>query len=530
MVNVINPKVSVIDYGPELKLENRVVITSDDFVCGSAQIAYRDTGVLQELMDIKSGKITLDETQTPFAEKIKTSLIKAAGSGHASMATTPGIWLYLEGNCSKMVDSIFSGARFASFIMPSGRRVPVAKPQIVVPQGIVDRGFTDLYVRVSERNIDLYEKLQEQGVQKEEAAKIVQYGHRGGGFAFMPLETLICVSRNIKEENSLIPGEAKEIVKQLENFIYAHRMGITYEARSNAPRTGCPNPNIFHNRKNLARELIENNYGEVLDHPVLLSTMEIPSEDRDRRIADYLQRREKLFATKEGVESNWRQMLRELELIVEDSNDSVSVKTVSNSPWRVWGEVKRHRTLGQTTESVYSAVNRAINVVNSDSSVFGNASRFAEVVSLPPQIEENRELLMSWIEAFSNSVRAYEKMVIGGVKESDAILVVPRGLKFGIVKTYDFYNLTTGMMSLRLCSTCEPEMRKTTEKERELVMGCFDISASVKQLITPKCIYVGFCTEDKYCGRVNQISPFYNADIHKAMKKSRESEIRSRLV
>ncbi len=526
MVDIINPKVNVIDYGPNITLPDETIITPDEIIYGAAGITYRDTGALQQLMDLKSGKVKLDEEKyrgLSVQQVIKKSLISSASSGHASMSTTPGFWMYLEGNCSKMVDSIFTGARFSSSLMPSGRRIPVTKEQIVIPQSIVNTRFEKDYMRISKANIELYEQLQLKKVPKEEAAKIVQYGHRGGGFAFMPLETLISVARNIKEDGSLVPREARKIVSQLEDFIYSHGMGITYEARTNAPRTGCPNPNIFHKRKNLAQELIEQNYEGVLENPVLISVTDIDTMlgERNIKIADYLTKREKLFSTQEGVEANWKNMLRELELIVEDYNDSISVKTISSSPWRVWGEVKRHRTLGQTTESVYNAINRAINVVNNTSAVFGNSIRFNEVVSIPPQIEENKELLTSWINAFSNSVKTYERMIGEGVKESDAIMIIPRGLKLGIAKTYDFYNLTAGYMSLRLCNTAEPEMRRTTEQEKELIINSNKISSEIKQLISPKCNYVGFCP-DRYCGKVNLVSPFYTKEIHSEMKKFRE--------
>lgn len=513
MVNIINPKVTIIDYGPKLVLQDGTTITPDELVYGASRITYKDTGVLSEMIELKkSGK--------DLRSDVKKSLIKSAGSGHASMATTPGLWLYLEGNSSKMVDSIFTGARFSSSLMPSGRRVPVTKQQILIPSEIREKGFEDLYMKVSEANIGLYEELQTKGVPKEEAAKIVQYGHKGGGFAFMPLETIICVARNINENGSLIPGEAKEILSQLEEFIYKNGMGVVYDARKNAPRTGCPNPNIFHNRVNLAEQLITENYQDVLNKgPQILFNQDIfyPCNKGTQRIASYLKKRNKSFSSLEDVEKNNAELLRELELVIEDYNDSLNIKTISNSPWRVWGEVKRHRTLGQTTESVYNAIEK-----RARQELLNRAPDFNKVMSMPPEILNNPELYDKWTEAFSNSIKAYSIMINSGINPRDAIMVVPRGLKLGILKSYDLYNLTTGYMSLRLCNTAEPEMRRTTEQEKELFKNI--LPGEINKLITPKCFYVGFCP-DKYCGKVNSVSNFYNKDIHAKMQKSREESI-----
>ena len=155
MINVIDPKVTVIDYGPKLKLDNGQEITPDEFVWGAAAITYKDTGTVNELIEKKKNEEDIKET-------ITKSLIRSGGAGHASMATTPGFWLYLEGNSSKMVDSMFTGAKFASSLMPSGRRIPIENSQIVVPKGIAEKGneLTNLYLQASEKNIHAYEHLQ----------------------------------------------------------------------------------------------------------------------------------------------------------------------------------------------------------------------------------------------------------------------------------------------------------------------------------------------------------------------------------
>ena len=516
---VVDPKVKVVSYGPEFRFPNGQIMTPDEFVYAAANITYKDIGALQEFMGLR-------QEETGLAEKVQNSLIKVAGAGHASMATTPGLWIFLEGNCSKLVDSIFTGARHGSSLMPSGRRVPISVDQIVVPKGISEIGgeAEKLYLETSERNIRLYEELQEKGVPKEEASKIVQYGHRGGGFMFMPLETFIYFSRLSEEEGRAFPREGREIISQIENQMQEMGMNTTYQARKSAPRTSSVNPNIFHFRRNLAQEVIES--GMFDSDPILISLTHRESYERDSRIRRYLERRKRLFSSQEGIKENWGSLLTELDQIVSDYNNSVSVVTAVPTPWRVWGEVKRHRTLPQTVESVYNAVQRAW-----DGMGYTPHIKWEHVVSLPGPVRKNEEIHSKWTNAFCDSVKTYQRLLEMGVQESDAIMVVPRGIKLGVVKNFDLYNLTLGYMSLRLCETAEAEMRKITEQERRLVEKS-GLPQEIKDLMAPKCSHTGFCPELSFAKSCNRILPFvgsYNEQFHNEIQESRREGIKQRL-
>ncbi len=515
MDNIIEPKVRVVSYGPVCTLENEETITPDELVWGAAGITYKDIGALEELFELK-------RNEKDLSKEIEKSLVKSAGAGHASMATTPGFWLYLGGKCSKLVDSMFTGARFSSSLMPSGRRIPVAKEQILVPAGIAlkNEKAKELYLNVSEANIDAYERLQKNGVPKEEAVKIVQYGHRGGGFMFMPLETFISFKREAEFGGHWLPAEGIRIIDEIESFVKEHGMGVTYEARRAAPRTGCPNPNIFHNRKNLAYSALD----EVLEHSIILSEFCVQSYTRDKRINEYLESRDNVFSSPERIKESWPKLLRELEEIVADFNDSVGVVVATNTPWRVWGEVKRHRTLPQTAESIYHAVARAKELGNKEADL-------SYYMSLPESVRNSEDGFKLWRERFADSVNAYFKLLDMGVHESDAIALIPRGIKLSVVKNFDLYNLTTGYMSLRLCSTAEEEMRRLTEQERELIIKSPVIPRNIHKLLSPKCSYVGFCPDDRWkkCGNVLKFVPGYNAEVHADIQSSRKKGIEEKL-
>lgn len=520
MVNIINPRVRVVSFGPSLKIDNALTpmeITPDEFVYGASRITYKDMFAIDELFKAKA-----DEKD--ITDKMKGALIKSAGSGHASMATTPGMWVIFEGDTSKFVDSIFTTAKFGSSLMPSGRRVPITKDNILVPRAIAEAGedAIGIYMKVSNQNIDAYETLQQRGVPKEEAAKIVQYGHKGGGFAFMPLETLISFSREIEHDNNCIPEEGKEIVRQLEDFVKSNGMKTIYEARKAAPRTGCPNPSIFHDRKNLAHDFVSPVHADLLFPNVrdsrVLDVFQI--EGLKEAIKNYVSVRNEVFGTKSVF--GWKSLLREIENISADYNDAVNIMTCTNTPWRVWGEVKRHRTLDQTAESVYHAAARATELLK-----FNN---LRDATSVPDSFDYKTEddNFKLWKKCFSDSIAGYNELVSMGIKKSEAIAIIPRGLKLGVIKSYNLYNLTTGYMSLRLCNTAEREMRHITDLERDAILRNGE-RALLSPLLVPKCGYVGFCPEEKFCKNIVEIRPNYNQEMHEASKKERENDIRARL-
>ncbi|MFH1310881.1 MAG: FAD-dependent thymidylate synthase [Nanoarchaeota archaeon] len=519
MVDIIEPKVKIVDYGPEFRFSNGKKITPDEFVYAAANITYKDIGALQEFMELK-------ETEADLEGKVSNALITVAGAGHASMATTPGLWIFLEGTCSKLVDSIFTGAKFGSSLMPSGRRVPIDISQIVIPKGIREKGekAEKIYLETSERNIRTYEEVQKRGVSKQEASKIVQYGHRGGGFMFMPLETFIYFSKLIEEDPNAMPREGKEIISQIEEKMNSMGMDITYCARKEAPRTGVVNPNIFHFRKNLAEELRKN----YSSSPAIINCNIILSKERAKRIIEYLKNRNEILRDSELIKKNWKYLLVELDQIVRDFNDSVSVVTSTLTPWRVWGEVKRHRTLPQTAESVYHATSKAIKEIKENGN---DPDIFKNIVSIPSGLTQDSEAFLNWTESFKNSLESYNTLLEMGVPKSDAIAVIPRGLKLGVIKRFDFYNLTLGYMSLRLCETAEPEMRKITEQERRLIKNSPAMPEIIGNLIDEKCIYTGFCPEKNFCNRI-EIAPglVYSEEIHKEFKEKRKEEIKSKLL
>lgn len=521
MAKVVNPKVEVVDYGPHVVLPDGREITPDEFVWAASGVTYKDMGVFEEFYELK-------KAEADFGHTMVKSLIKSAGAGHASMATTPGMWIVMGGDSSKLVDSIFTGARYSSSLMPSSRRVPISKENIVVPKGIDSNGKArEMYVKAMEDNIDAYDALQKRAVPKEEAAKIVPYGHKGGGIMFMPLETLVYFSRESERVGDLMPEEGRQIIQDLEKFVKSHGMGVTYAARMDAPRTTGVNPSIFHLEENAVHNMMAENYMGVLDAPVVLDATVLPNTGRDLAIKCFSDDLNLAFANPSALASEspvWPKLIEKAEELVAAFNETVNVKTLVNTPWRVWGEVKRHRTMGQSAESIYDAIDRAD--LSGDS-----PEKWARSVSMPASVLKDDENRALWINRFKDSLEVYHSLVEMGIKRSDAVAVVPRGLKLGVLKSYDLYNLSSGYTSLRLCSTAESEMRAITAQEMNVISSYPSIVRSeIPSLMIPKCHYTGFCPDAKFCKNVINAVPGYNAKLHEQIAKQRAAGIKARLL
>ena len=181
MARVIDPKVELIDYGPKLINREGKLVTPDEVICAAAGITFKKSRSLHN--DLVNGAASEEEKQG-----VMKKIIQSAGRGHASMTTSVNLWFSVEGDCSKHPDAIFTGAPHLSALMGSSRRVPITQESVIIPKSIVGNPQArNLYVEQSEANIAAYEQLIENGVPKQEAAKIVQYGHRGSGFFDMPL-------------------------------------------------------------------------------------------------------------------------------------------------------------------------------------------------------------------------------------------------------------------------------------------------------------------------------------------------------
>jgi hypothetical protein len=314
----------------------------------SSMMTYKKENAKQMAIEILESEENLDET-------ILKSLINSAGRGHASLSTSAGLWILFT-NSSKFVDSLFTSAIFSSSLMPSGRRIGVSLENIIAPASIAnaDEKIKESYHRSSSGNIKLYEELLEKGISKDEASKILQYGMKGGGFIFLPLETILSYKEEFEAEKKWVPDEGIGFINQIEEKLNELGMNILYHARDLAPRNIYPNPNIF---KDPERQTIVSSFQPIDKNTELLS-LDLPFFDSQmyRNLQDnliYLKAKtNSILSDPERIKRSWKDLSRSRRNITKEFQYAVSCSMFSNIAWRVWGELKRHRTIPQQVESI----------------------------------------------------------------------------------------------------------------------------------------------------------------------------------
>ncbi len=523
----VEPRIEIIDYCPKVvDKDGKVILTPDNIIALSSMRVRNNLNMYQNLKKMEEG-------DKDIGKKLKTTTIGSTGRGHASATTSIYVAIDFGGTCSKLVDSMFTGAKFGTSLMPSGRATGINREQIVIPKAIAEHPDAEvrrIYIEASEYNIDLYEKLLAREVNQDAAGKIVQYGIYGGGFTVMPLETIIGFALDYELNPKAIPEEGKQILKQIEHSMKRIGASQTYAARKNAARASYPNPNIFKFSDNHISDLVKE-HPEILVNPRIIHLKNLESKRRDLSLEDSLEFGKEIRQDPKQVIENWQKFLVDRKDIVDAYNLTSEVQIASVIPWRVWGEVKRHRTMPQNAESIYLAVDRAKNVLyETDLDNPGkNLERLEQVISIPPSIKSDPENLKDWVKAYYQSFKAYDSLsqLKYGISLSDTIQVIPRGVKLGVEKVIDLFNLTNGYYPLRLCGTAEEEMRRNTIYEVELIKNAIG-NPAINNQIVPKCAYIGFCLESwkKCCHAIDKHIGFeYTEEIHQFFEKARKLAI-----
>jgi thymidylate synthase ThyX len=525
--SIVEPKVDIIDYCPKVvDKDGKVILTPDDIISLSSQRVRNNLDMYQNLKK-------MEQENTDIRKKLRGTTIGSTGRGHASATTSIDVAIDFRGTCSKLVDSMFTTAKFGTSLMPSGRATGINRDQIVIPEAIsrASEKVQEVYVKASEYNIDLYEKLLSRGIKQDAAGKIVQYGIYGGGFTVMPLETIIGFALDYELNPEAIPEEGKQILQQIEYSMKRIGASQTYAARKNAARATYPNPNIFKFSENHISDLLQE-YPEIFMNPKIIHLKNLESKSRDNALDMIYQRQTEILSTPQGVIENWRKLMVDRKDLINEYNLTVEVHLASVIPWRVWGELKRHRTVPQNAESIYKAINRAKDALYAhDIAYLEHPEEYVQelekVISIPPSIKADKELLKDWVKAYWQSFLAYDFLTTNGIKESDAVQVIPRGIKLGVEKVPDLFNLTNGYYPVRLCGTAEEEMRRNTLYESNLIKKALN-NPSINQHIVPKCAYVGFCLEPwtKYCHAIEPHIKFgYTEETHVFFEKARKLAI-----
>jgi thymidylate synthase (FAD) len=116
---------------------------------------------------------------------------------------------------------------------------------------------------------------------------------------------------------------------------------------------------------------------------------------------------------------------------------------------------------------------------------------------VPKSIEQNAELLEKYHAFMSSVTDLYIEMTEKGILAEDARMILPNATATSMVASLNLRELIH-LANLRLCSRAQLEIRTMVK------MMCAELIKTepwLKDYLVPKCERLGFCDEDKTCGR-----------------------------
>jgi len=525
-----NLKVKFLGITPVLS-DKTGVLNPQEIAAFSALLTFKGKSIKSLLKD------TIKKREN-LKERIGKILQKSSLVGHASIATTPSLCLNYEG--SKFLDSALTGIVFSSSLVSSGRRTSTTERDIVFPNRIfLNKKAKEIYQKTSERIIQFFNFLLSQGIQKDEASKILQYGIYGTGIIQLPIETIVGLKREYLAEKDWMPEEIGILLRKIEKETKKLGIDVLYATREAAPRNIYPYPNIFKNpeKSNLVRELRKAKKLLIDGSEIISIDTAIPRELK-KKLADLKKKRKKTFSSLKQIKKEWMGLLSSLQEILRDYNLALRIKVLSSIPWRIWGEKKRHRTCLQIIESIYYCVERAAKKFKKFQRQIKQkkinkvmVKEIEEVFSIPPSIKQNRELLSEYLSTALQAFEGYQSLIDLKIKPREAIFLIPRAVKIDILQEYDLYNLLTGYFPLRVCRTAEEEMRRNSLREVAQIKNALSKKGLgfLNKFIVPKCGIVGFCPEEKSCPMILNSVKNYNEKFHQEMKAELKKKFEANL-
>ncbi len=117
---------------------------------------------------------------------------------------------------------------------------------------------------------------------------------------------------------------------------------------------------------------------------------------------------------------------------------------------------------------------------------------------VPPTVESNPELTAKFNDFMTKISDFYQELVDAGIPAEDARFVLPNATVTSMVASLNLRELIH-LANLRLCTRAQKEIRILVLKMcKELLKE----EPWLTEYLVPKCERLGFCDEDKSCGRM----------------------------
>ncbi len=499
----------------------------------------QDIVALSALMTFK-GKAVKDlyreavEKGQDLDKKVKTVIRKSSLRGHASIATTPAICFTYE--ASKFLDSMMTGMVFSSSLMASGRRTDTTVDDIVYPTSIdQNKVAKEIFKKTSEETINFFNLLLGSGVEKDDASKILQYGIYGTGIIAYPIESVVAFKKEYEAEKDWMPEEAGLVITEIEKYLKKMGADLIYTSRNLAARNVFPFPNIFKDpaKNNLTRELIKKkNLSKELVEIVEFVCTKTPGLEKEA--GEIIKLQKEIIISKRNIKKRWREILARRHVFMRDYNAALELKVLSAKSWRVWSEMKRHRTTPITPESLYFAIDvcqkvfqRLAKKIADKKLTTADIVTLDRVYTVPSSIRENKDMLYNWLDRVVKSLETYYRLIKKHkIRVADAIFVMPRGVRLNILQNHDLYNLISGYYPLRTCSTADTQLRAMSRIEMLKIKQLLKRKGfnNLEKLVVAKCHIPGFCLEEKNCPIIKGLVKDYDEKFHEEMKTQLDEE------
>jgi len=117
---------------------------------------------------------------------------------------------------------------------------------------------------------------------------------------------------------------------------------------------------------------------------------------------------------------------------------------------------------------------------------------------IPFAVEKNPELKNKFEDFMKEISSKYLEFIEAGIKAEDARALLPNATASSLVASLNLRELIH-IANLRLCTRAQSEIRMLVKKMCELVI---EREPWLKEHLVPKCERLGYCDEDKSCGRM----------------------------
>ncbi len=119
---------------------------------------------------------------------------------------------------------------------------------------------------------------------------------------------------------------------------------------------------------------------------------------------------------------------------------------------------------------------------------------------IPEKIAQNEELAQKYRDFMAKTSEFYLEMTEKGVPAEDARFILPNATATSMVASLNLRELIH-LANLRLCTRAQKEIRVLVKKMCDELIS---VEPWLKDYLVPKCEKLGFCDEDKSCGRKAQ--------------------------